>query len=239
MEKIAFLVIFFLAYTIQGVTGFAGNILCMPPGIMLLGMSESVTVLNATGFMGCGILAVKLWKYIDWRQFLRVIVVLAPFLFLGIWLDTVLPLNVLLTVYGVIIVAVALRNLFIKRELHTPEWLLWFVVAAAGVIQGMFVSGGVFLVIWATHKLKDREAFRGTLSIIWVFLNAAYLVVKIFQGGWTPASLQMVLFAIPVLVIATFLGDWLQKRISKEGFMKFTYWLLVAMGSIMTVTSLI
>lgn len=239
MEKVAFLVIFFVAYTIQGITGFAGNILAMPPGIMLLGMGSSVTILNATGVMGCGMLAVRCRKSIDWKQLFRALVILLPTLFLGIWLDTVLPLKILLTVYGLFIIVIALRNLIVKRELHPPNWLLAIVVALAGIIQGMFVSGGAFLVIWATHKLRGRESFRGTLSMIWVVLNAVYLVVRFFQGGWTADVLWMVLFCIPVLIVATLLGDWLQARISKDGFMKFTYILLVGMGAITTVSSLL
>ena len=52
MEKVLFAAAFFVAYTIQAVTGFAGNIFAMPVGTHVMGLSSSVAVLNAMGFFG-------------------------------------------------------------------------------------------------------------------------------------------------------------------------------------------
>ena len=58
-----FLGVFFIAYAIQAITGFAGNIIAMPAGMATVGMQESVAMLNATGMIGCGLIAIQNWKH--------------------------------------------------------------------------------------------------------------------------------------------------------------------------------
>ena len=166
MEKVLFSVAFFFAYTVQAVTGFAGNIFAMPVGTHLLGLHSSVAILNTLGFFACGLLAVMNIKHVNWRELGKIVGTMLPFVLVGIWLDTILPLDVLLRVYGLIIVLVGAKNLISKRQRFLPEWALWGVLVSAGLIQGMFVSGGALLVIYAMQKMTDKQQFRTTLSMV-------------------------------------------------------------------------
>lgn len=133
---------FFIAYAIQAITGFAGNIIAMPAGMATVGMQESVAMLNATGMIGCGLIAIQNWKHINWRELAIMLAVMTPFMFVGIWLDTVLPLGILSKIYGAIVVVVGVRGLVLKQQRFMPKWLLAVLLVLAGLIQGMFVSGG-------------------------------------------------------------------------------------------------
>ena len=213
MEKVLFAAAFFVAYTIQAVTGFAGNIFAMPVGTHVMGLSSSVAVLNAMGFFACGMLAVLNFKHINWRELAKMTCGMLPFLALGIWLDTVLPLPVLLRIYGAII------------------------VAAAGLIQGMFVSGGAFLVIYAVQKMKDKQQFRATLSALWAILNFLYALLAFTQGHFTGDVVLTVGICIPIAIVTNILGQVIQKRISQEKFLKLTYVLLLLVGLVLLITS--
>ena len=177
MEKALFLAAFFFAYTVQAITGFAGNIFAMPVGTTLLGLSPTVSILNAMGFFACGLLAVLNIKHVNWREFGKIIAVMIVFMVVGIWLDTLMPLHVLLKIYGAVIVFIGAKNLIFTRQKFLPEWALWIILALAGLIQGMFVSGGALLVIYAVQKLRDQQEFRITLSLIWTVLNFIYACI--------------------------------------------------------------
>lgn len=237
MEKVLFAAAFFVAYTIQAVTGFAGNIFAMPVGTHVMGLSGSVAVLNAMGFFACGMLAVLNFKYINWRELAKMACGMLPFLALGIWLDTVLPLPVLLRIYGAIIVFIGIRNLLSKEQRFLPKWLLAIIVAAAGLIQGMFVSGGAFLVIYAVQKMKDKQQFRATLSALWAILNFLYALLAFTQGHFTGDVVLTVGICIPIAIVANILGQVIQKRISQEKFLKLTYVLLLLVGLVLLITS--
>ena len=237
MEKALFLLAFFFAYTVQAITGFAGNVFAMPVGTNLLGLSSSVAILNAMGFGACGLLGVMNIKSVNWHELAKIVLTMLPFVVLGIWIDSVLPLDMLLRIYGVVIILVGLKNLISKRQTFLPEWALWVIIALAGLVQGMFVSGGALLVIYAVQKLKDRTEFRATLSMVWTILNFVYAVYSLTQGYYTTDVALIVVACIPLAVIATLLGNKLQAKISQDKFLKFVYVLLVGIGVVLIVTA--
>ena len=51
MEYQLFFIIIFLTNIIQGITGFAGTILAMPPSLMLVGYNVAKPVLNVLGIL--------------------------------------------------------------------------------------------------------------------------------------------------------------------------------------------
>ena len=111
VKNVIFLAVFLFGYTVQAITGFAGNIFCMPVGTLALGLQSSVSILNATGFLACTVLAVLNIRSIHWRELGKIVGVMLPFVALGAWLDSVVPLHALLKIYGLVILAVGIKNL--------------------------------------------------------------------------------------------------------------------------------
>ena len=136
-----------------------------------------------------------------------------------------------------IIVIIGIKNLAVPQQKFMPEWALWIILALAGLIQGMFVSGGALLVIYAVQKLRDQQQFRITLSAVWTVLNLIYAGIAFQQGHFTGDVVQIIVFCVPLAVLATFLGSKLQKKISREKFLKLTYVLLLFIGVVLLVTS--
>lgn len=231
-----FCAVFLFAYTVQAIAGFAGNVFVMPVGVHLFGMTPSVAILNALGFFSCGLLAFMNIRSVAWREFAKIIVVMTVFLFVGMWLNSVIPLPVLMKIFGVVVVGIGLKFLLFPKHKFMPEWALLAVLALAGLIQGMFVSGGPFLVIYALQKLKDKDAFRSTMSLTWTVLNFIYAFRSFAEGAFTGDVWLMIAVCVPLSLLATFLGNRISKRISREGFMKFTYVMLVAVGVLLLVT---
>ena len=101
IKNVIFLAVFLFGYTVQAITGFAGNIFCMPVGTYTLGLQSSVSILNATGFLACTLLAVLNLRSINRRELGKIVGEMLPFVALGAWLDTVIPLHALLKIYGI------------------------------------------------------------------------------------------------------------------------------------------
>ncbi len=236
MEKYLFWGTFFFAYLINGITGFAGNIFAMPVGMISIGHAESIVVLNCTGFLASCLIAFTSIKHCNWKELAKMLVVMAIFMAIGAWINTVAPLSILSKIYGVAVLVIAIRGLFFnKEERLLPEWLLFVILAIAGLIQGMFVSGGSFLAIYALQKLKDKDEFRATTTMTWVFLNGGYALFGIGGGGLEGDGLLVLAVCIPLLILSTWLGGLIQKRISQQQFVKFTYVLLMVIGCVLLV----
>ena len=112
------------------------------------------------------------------------------------------------------------------------EAFLYALLIAAGVVHGMYVCGGPLLIIYATKKLKNKDEFRSTLSMVWVVLNGVNLVRDIIAGNFvmvgggiieTIAAMVMPVF---VLFGAIAFGNILAKRMNKRVFMIITYVLM-------------
>lgn len=237
MEKAVFIIAFFCAYIIQAITGFAGNMFSMPVGTMTIGLNSSIAVLNTMSMIMCGILVVLNIKDVNWREFAKIIVVMIVFMFVGIWINTILPLPFLLKIYGTVIILIGLKNLVFPSTKNLPEWALWLVLVLSGIIQGMFVSGGALMVVYAVQKIKDKQQFRITLSLTWTVLNIIYAALAFQRGYFTDDVLFIILICIPIGFIATFIGNKLQKKVNEDIFLKIVYVLLLVIGVILLVTS--
>ena len=136
----------------------------------------------------------------------------------------------LLIVYGIIIIAVAGKNLLIHKEHHLPGILLLCVLIIAGIIHGMFVSGGALLVVYATQTFKDKDEFRATIAPVWVVLNSFLITSQIHSHQFNINNIRLILISIVPLMIATWIGKRLAQKVSQKLFLTITYILLMISG---------
>lgn len=230
MRNMIFLFVLFVANVVQAVTGFAGTLLAMPPAMMLIGVHEAKVILNIMAFLSCLILAVKSYKKIQWNILFHMIGYMAVGMLAGIWLFEYLSLQILLPAYGVMIVLIVLKKMLIKKEIRMTGWMLNSILLAAGIIHGMFVSGGALLVVYATAVLKEKESFRATVASVWVVLNTGLMISDISQGYMTSSVMKMTGISIIPLFLAIYVGNKIHEKIDQKSFMRITYILLLASG---------
>lgn len=235
MERILFWIAFFVAYTVQAITGFAGNLFAMPAGVATIGMNSSVVILNVCGCLATGFVALTNWKEINKREVVKVCLTMFVFMVVGIYLNSLLSVDILMKVYGVFVLYIGIRNLFFPSRKYMRTLTQWIVLAGAGLIQGMFVTGGALLVIYAIQKFKRKEEFRATLSAIWAILNFIYAAYMLATGHATEDMGFVLLGCIFLLVIATALGSFIARRISQKVFLKLSYIVLICIGLVILI----
>ena len=229
-REIGTLVVVFLANIVEAITGFAGTMLAMPAGMLLLGVKEAKTVLNVVAIFVSAIIALKNRRDIDKKEAVKLTLLMLAGMAVGLYLFSVLPVAGLAKLYGVLIILVAAKGLLVKKEAALPGWALVGVVLGAGVIHGMFLSGGALLVLYAVAVLRDKAVIRATLAPVWIALNAIILAQDIAVGSFTPHSLGLALACLPPVALALYVGNKLHQKIEQAFFVKLTYVLLVVSG---------
>lgn len=229
-HELLFLMIFFVTNAIMTITGFAGTMLAMPASILLLGVDDARFILNVTAILTCVFIGVQQWKYSNKKELKKILLVMLIGMAFGTVLYRVIPLDFLLPAYGIVIIIVSLQRLFFPQAAQLPEWTYLPVLIAAGIIHGMFVSGGALLVMYATLVLLDKSEFRATIAATWAVLDPAFFVLNFDVALWNAENMMLIGACIPLLVLSVWVGNWLHKRINQEWFMKLTYVLLVASG---------
>lgn len=230
MKTIIFLLIVFLSNIIQGITGFAGTVLAMPFTILLLGIDVAKPVLNIVTLVACLLIVFESYKAIQWKEFLKMTVIMLLGVLAGEYIYTLFPVDILLVIYACFIIVIALKGIFVKKSYNVPEIVLIGVIILAGIIHGMFLSGGPLLIIYAVKKLPQKDEFRATLSPVWVVLNTYLLAHQWSMGQLTPEVLKLSVYAIPVLILAIIIGKKLYDKMSQKTFMMLSYILLLISG---------
>ena len=216
IKEILVFLILFGANLLQAITGFAGTLISMPPTMKLIGVDEAKALLNAIAQISSLMIVITGFRHINWKEFFKMFVLMAAGMVVGMKIFEVFPMQQLLTFYGIMIIV--------------PAVLMLFVIFAAGIIHGMFVSGGALLVIYAAGALKDKEEFRATIALIWLTIGC-YITGIQFQAGHFNSHVWFLLIAgiIPVFA-GTWIGTKLVKKLPQEIFMKMTYILLLLSG---------
>lgn len=221
----------YVANIIQGITGFAGSLLSMPPSIHLQGLATSKVAINTYGLISSAIIFSKTYKTIDWKEARKIVCIMGAGLLGGILISKLSSPGILLKVYAVFVIAVALKEMFYKGSLDFSDKALVIVLIVAGLFQGMFVSGGPFLIIYAAKKFKDKDQIRGSLCLVWLFMNGSLMLSQIMGGEFNAHSLMITLVGLPGVFLGVATGAYLAKKLSKEKFLKFVYILLCVAGT--------
>lgn len=235
MAEWIFVLIVFLANVVEGITGFAGTMLAMPAAMLLIGVDEAKIVLNMVAILVSMNIAVRSCRDMDKKQAGKLIVLMVLGMAAGLRLYEMLPARMLMSAYGILIILIALRGLFKKKERELHKGMLICVVLLAGVIHGMFLSGGSLLVIYAVAVLKDKSVIRATLAPVWIVLNGMMLARNVMEGEVDAGILRLTGICVVPVVFALLLGQMLHKRIKQEFFVKLTYVLLVISGCMLLV----
>ena len=240
MKQFLFYIVILLANIIQGITGFAGTILAMPFSVRLVGMETAVPVLNALGLLSGVYVLAGSYKDLNRKELLRVLAFMGPALLAGVWIKSLLASSpgLLYTILGVLVLLIAIRGIVSTLPVKNAEtgekqpsrgnaMLQTLLLAASGLIHGMFVCGGPLLIAYLARRLDKKEEFRATISAVWIFLNGILLMIQIFQGQWNAELLKVQLISIPFLLCGMFIGSVLYRHMSQRVFMIITYILLL------------
>ena len=230
MNEILFYIVIFITNMIQAITGFAGTMLAMPGSIFLIGIDSSRVVLNYVGVIVSVLILVKDYKKINKKVLFTATVWMSVGMAAGLVIFKSLHLDILLKVYGVLILAVALKRIFIKEQIKIPKHFMIVILILAGVIHGIFVSGGALLVLYLTSEIEQKDEFRVTVSCIWIILGIVFVLQNISDSIFNFSNVRLTAFCIVPVLLSFVVGNLIQKKISQEIFLKITYILLVVSG---------
>lgn len=240
MNELLFFLTVFLANIIQGITGFAGTILAMPFGMMLMGYDVAKPVLNVLGLLSGIYVFLGNRSHVDRKELKRIVLIMGIGIFAGMGLKRLAGGNeaVFYQALGVFVVLLAGQGLYRilaareKEKDGTKERRIrdLLLLTAAGIVHGIFVSGGPLLIGYLSGRIADKRAFRATISTVWIFLNTVILMGDIQAGLWNREVFRVLGLSFPVLMAGMFAGGKLYRHMSQSFFMILTYVLLAVSG---------
>lgn len=240
-------IVIMVTNAIEGVTGFGSAVIALPFLNLTVGLHDAVQVLCFFGWLVPLYIVSRSWRYIKWNELGRILLYCAPGVPLGMLLFDALPAGILCAILGLFMIYVSIcgcRSLKCRSCMPVPEVakrskLLKFALFCGGIIQGAFGTGGPFIVIYAAKALPDKSLFRVTLSLLWLTINSARMLVWAVKGELSNLHIwKIILICFPFWLTGILIGDYMHHRVSERGFKYGVYILLAVSGAVMLVNNL-
>lgn len=238
---LSFAGVVFLAYAVQTVTGFGSMLLCVTFGAHLLVVRDLLTLAVPISLLQAGYIVVRHGGAIERPLLLRRVL---PLMGAGLGLGFLaFHTNLiggpwLVRGFGLLVLGLAARELWRLRrpageEQPAPKAppspvAAFGAMLGAGVIHGIYATGGPLLVYALGREELDKHQFRSTLAAVWLTLNAALLIGFLSEGRYGAGTGQQLLVLLPAVPLGIVLGEWLHARVDERRFKLTVFSLLIA-----------
>jgi uncharacterized membrane protein YfcA len=98
----------------------------------------------------------------------------------------------------------------------------------AGVIHGIYASGGPMLVYAIGREGLTKRVFRSTLSMVWIILNTILIARFAMAGDYDREMSSDVLLLVPAVPFGILLGEWVHHKVDERSFKMAVLALLIA-----------
>lgn len=232
------------SYFIEGIIGFGGTIIAIPLASGIAGIKLTVPVLTLVVFFASIVIALRDFKHIDKREFIKITLLMVIGLPIGMYLFKHLPERPLKLFLSIFMIVIAIKGLVKglkdknNKDIEKPTvkgkgWISNLSIFVGGIVHGAFTCGGPFVVVYATNNIKDKSAFRATLCALWAILNGIMLIINFIAGDITREVLTLSLWTMPLVVLAIIISNIVHKKLEGQNFTNFVYLALFVSGVLM------
>jgi len=228
----------FVTHALEAVTGFGCTVLALPFVTALIGVKSAVMVLTVLAWILALYIAVTKRKNIDFRQYAIIASLMLCGLPVGIFLfrsDNLALLKTMLAVFIVLTASLQLLKLsgVVRIERPLPKPVAVLLLVAAGIVHGMFSSGGPLVVLYAATALPDKGKFRATLCLLWTTLNTIIISTYLIGGTFTAPVAVETAWMLPFLFAGIIAGEKVHDKVDARTFSFIVFAMLLVTGIFM------
>jgi hypothetical protein len=235
-------VIVMLAYTAQSITGFGSTIIAVTLGAFWFPLPILIPALVILDIGVNAFLAARFHSDANYSiLFKRILPFMALGAIPGLFLFHYLDGPYLKILFSCFVIILSIRELTLRdiRAVGLPPLVEKSFFLTAGMIHGMYASGGPLLVYGLGKQLGRKGAVRTTLALLWLIISL------IMTGYYTCKSIleiQSIMLAgimvVPV-VLGTVTGLHLHNRMDDRAFRRLLFVFLGISGFVLLLKTLI
>lgn len=226
-------------FAVQTALGFGGGLITLSLAASWMPIDEVVPFIVPLSIVQSSTVLYRERAHVAWRPLLRMIApAMLGGLAVGVVLATILAEHdaVLRQCYGGFVILMALHGLVqapLREDEATPAPRRGVAIAAsltAGIVHGMFATGGPPLA-YAAHCLRLRkDAFRTTLLITFLGVNSVMLVLLVANARLGLDDTPPLAGLVAAAAVAVPTGRWLARRLPEATFRRAVYGMLLLIG---------
>ncbi len=211
-------IIIAIAFFGESIFGFGGGLIAIPLLSLLIGVKDAVTLVLIFQLL-MGLLIWKSYKQIDWKS--------------------ARPMTISIIIGTVIGTLLLSQANFVSLKLFLATSILIFLVkmiwfngftlgnksnttaatvagVGGGLFQGLIGTGGPVLTMYLSVAIKQKLSLRATLIYLFFATSIVRLGISFPNHLFTDRILHLALVALPLFMMAIFLGQRMHQKISEE-----------------------
>ena len=235
---VALAAIALIAFTTEGAIGFGGTVIAASIGAQFVPIEALLPAFVPLNLALSTWLLTRGFGAVAWRMLLVDIALPVGLgAAVGLALFHLQAKTELALAFGIFVAGLATLQLArpADRQLARP-WRLGLLVLG-GIAHGLFGTGGPMIVYVVRRTLPDKRAFRATLAVLWLVLNAALLVNFLSLGLYDAHTADLGLVLALVIVPGLYLGERVHHALDAARFERVVWVLLLAAGVALAVRS--
>lgn len=238
LEYILLILVVFGGAFVQRVTGFGMGIFCMLflPYFM---PSHGVTVatLGIIGSIGAVYNAVKNRKDIRLKLMLPLVCSAMAVIPLAVHLSASLPQSIIKRLLGVVLVGLSIYFLFFSKRVHLKPTVPNGIAAGvlAGLLNGMFNTGGPPAVLYLIHATADNAVYFATIQAFFAATNLFSTATRAVGGMLTMQVFGLAAVAAVGWWMGNTLGAGVFRKLNADRLRKLIYLGMIVSGVLMMV----
>ncbi|MBS1266802.1 MAG: hypothetical protein MAG795_00771 [Candidatus Woesearchaeota archaeon] len=234
-QMFVFMIFVFIGYFIKGTIGFAGGLFSLAFLAMYYDMKFIIPIISLLELFAGLMLFPSIKKHIDKTEFLHIIIGTSVGTLIGTFFLKRFATSTLKTIFGIVVILFSLNMLLDKYYFKLKIYFGTIFGMVGGITGGMFSTNGPPIALYLGHKIKNKKILRGTLVSVFlvdeIWRNGVYFFTKTF----TKTMMKTVVFMVPVLAIAMFVGSKVHLRISEEGYRMIVAGALIMSGILLLI----
>lgn len=236
--------IMLLAYTGDAMVGFGSSVIAVTLGALVCPIEPLIPVIVPTQIAVNGFIAVRHRSHIDRRLLLgRILPLMTLGGAIGLAIFPYINGPALKIIFGIMVALFTARELAVHLlsgksgnamgEIQACLWQL-----AAGVIHGVYATGGPALVYSLTGKTLPKSVFRATLCSVWTIMNILLTMAFWADGRVNVETLTLSACILPAAPLGILLGGRLHDRVSERDFRVVAFSILLAAACALIIRSI-
>jgi uncharacterized protein len=147
------------------------------------------------------------------------------------------PSGALSIFFGVFLLFYGALSFIKPLKKHNSRNITNFVVGIiSGTVGGIFGAGSaVIIALWIDRHGLQKEAFRGTLVLIYLLGNIIRVSIYALAGLYNTAMLEFVVLMLPAFVLGISLGNWICPKTGEKAFKKILSAVFASIGLLLIV----
>jgi uncharacterized protein len=226
-----FLSVIFFALLVQATFSFGGALIALPLLAFMLDVKVATPLMTILSTVIAVLVLITKWRDIHLQHAWRLIGAACVGIPIGIGFLTNVDVQRVKLVLALTVIVFTLLNMFPIKQLRLRKrWPALIFGFISGVFGGAYNLSGPPIVLYGTLSGWDPATFRATIQSYALWTNLFALAGYAVTGHLTAEVLRYVFYALPVLGLAIYLGNWLHRVIPSQQYLLYVRLLLLGLG---------